>query len=82
MYNIYVENRYNREVRVIPVDFTEGQSVYADIQAEISDLDVAVLGNPVLLYSVIMLILISSVNNVGFFNQYPEFFAGVPVMVS
>ena len=55
MYNIYVENRYNREVRVIPVDFTEGQSVYADIQAEISDLDVAVLGNSLLLYSVIML---------------------------
>ena len=37
-------NQYNREVRVIPVDFTDGQSVYADIQAEISDLDVAVLG--------------------------------------
>ena len=29
---------------MIPVDFSEGQSVYADIQAEISDLDVAVLG--------------------------------------
>ena len=55
MYNICVENRYNREVRVIPVDFTEGQSVYADIQAEISDLDVAVLGNPLLLYSVIII---------------------------
>ena len=37
-------DRYNREVRVIPVDFSDGQSVYADIQAEISDLDVAVLG--------------------------------------
>ena len=36
--------RYNREVRLIPVDFSDGQSVYADIQAEISDLDVAVLG--------------------------------------
>ena len=36
--------RYGREVRVIPVDFSDGQSVYADIQAEISDLDVAVLG--------------------------------------
>ena len=29
---------------MILVDFTDGQSVYADIQAEISDLDVAVLG--------------------------------------
>ena len=36
--------QYNREARVILVDFTDGQSVYADIQAEISDLDVAVLG--------------------------------------
>ena len=26
------------------MDFSEGQSVYSDIQAEISDLDVAVLG--------------------------------------
>ena len=40
-------NQYNREVRVIPVDFTDGQSVYADIQAEISDLDVAVLGEKI-----------------------------------
>ena len=55
MYNVCVENRYNREVRVIPIDFTEGQSVYADIQAEISDLDVAVLGNPLLLYSVVII---------------------------
>ena len=37
-------DQYKREVRVIPVDFSDGQSVYADIQAEISDLDVAVLG--------------------------------------
>ena len=40
-------DRYNREVRVIPVDFNDGQSVYADIQAEISDLDVAVLGETI-----------------------------------
>ena len=41
---VFAGDQYNREVRVIPVDFSEGQSVYADIQAEISDLDVAVLG--------------------------------------
>ena len=40
-------DQYNREVRVIPVDFSDGQSVYADIQAEISDLDVAVLGKTI-----------------------------------
>ena len=41
---VFSGDQYNREVRVIPVDFSDGQSVYADIQAEISDLDVAVLG--------------------------------------
>ena len=41
---LFSGDQYNREVRVIPVDFSDGQSVYADIQAEISDLDVAVLG--------------------------------------
>ena len=35
---------YRREVRVIPVDFTKGQKLYSGIEAEISDLDVAVLG--------------------------------------
>ena len=29
---------------MIPVDFSEGQNVYDDIQAEISDLDIAILG--------------------------------------
>ena len=40
----YQGSKYNRDVRVIPVDFSEGQSVYDDIQAEISDLDIAILG--------------------------------------
>ena len=31
-------------MRIVSVDFSDGQSVYSDIQAEISDLDVAVLG--------------------------------------
>ena len=39
--------KYGRDVRVIPVDFTKGQEVYEAIQAEISDLDVAVLGKAV-----------------------------------
>ena len=41
---ILVESKYDCDVRVIPVDFTDGQSVYEDIQAEISDLDVGILG--------------------------------------
>ncbi|XP_019858238.1 PREDICTED: very-long-chain 3-oxoacyl-CoA reductase-like isoform X6 [Amphimedon queenslandica] len=42
-----IRSKYNRDVRVIPVDFSEGQSVYDDIQAEISDLDIAILVNNV-----------------------------------
>ena len=41
---ILVGSKYNRDVRVVPVDFSMGQSVYEDIQAEISDLDVGILG--------------------------------------
>ena len=40
---------------MIPVDFSEGQSVYDDIQAEISDLDIAILGN---VHIVLILIII------------------------
>ena len=32
-------------MRCVAVDFSEGQAVYDDIQAEISDIDVAILGN-------------------------------------
>ena len=47
MYLLVTEEKYGREVRIIPVDFTKGQEVYSAIQAEISDLDVAVLGEAV-----------------------------------
>ena len=39
-----IGDTYGREVRVVQVDFAKGQEVYSDIQAEISDLDIAVLG--------------------------------------
>ena len=42
-------SQYDRDVRVIPVDFTQGQSVYDDIQAEISDLDIGILGTNILI---------------------------------
>ena len=42
-------SQYDRDVRVIPVDFTQGQSVYDDIQAEISDLDIGILGKDTLI---------------------------------
>ena len=41
----YLENKYNREVRIIPVDFSKGQVVYEDIETKLNDLDIAVLGN-------------------------------------
>ncbi len=41
---LYLGEGYGREVRTVSVDFSQGQSVYDDIQAEISDLDVAILG--------------------------------------
>ena len=80
-------NQYNREVRVIPVDFTDGQSVYAHIQAEISDLDVAVLGEKptcchsfsvvkvlACCYSFIFLPVnnVGSVHPIGALNDIPE----------
>jgi 17beta-estradiol 17-dehydrogenase / very-long-chain 3-oxoacyl-CoA reductase len=42
-----LESKYDRDVRVISADFSKGQDVYAIVQSEISDLDVAVLVNNV-----------------------------------
>ena len=44
MYLCIAGSQYNRDVRIIPVDFTQGQSVYGGIQTEISDLDIGILG--------------------------------------
>ena len=56
---------------MIPVDFNEGQNVYDDIQAEISDLDIAILGilhytikSPLILLQLIMLVLVLVVNRI------------------
>ena len=54
MYYIFItEDKYNRECRVIPVDFTAGLDIYSDISDQLSGLDVGVLGEcsklPVLL---------------------------------
>ena len=42
-------------MRIVAVDFTNGQSVYEDIQSEISDLDVAVLGITVIFIAIFSL---------------------------
>ena len=38
------EEKYKREVRVVPVDFTDGQKVYPNIAEQLQDLDIGVLG--------------------------------------
>ena len=38
------EEKYGREVRVIPVDFTDGQDIYPQIEEELKDLDIGILG--------------------------------------
>ena len=52
-YILISEDKYNRECRVIPVDFSSGLDIYSDISDQLSGLDVGVLGEcskfPVLL---------------------------------
>ena len=38
------EEKYGREVRIIPVDFSDGQEIYPRIAEELQDLDIGVLG--------------------------------------
>ena len=38
------EEKHNREVRIIPVDFSDGQELYPRIAEELQDLDIGVLG--------------------------------------
>ena len=38
------EEKYGREVRIIPVDFSEGPELYPRIAEELHDLDIGVLG--------------------------------------
>ena len=38
------EEKYGHEVRVIPVDFTDGQSVYPQIEEKLKDLNIGILG--------------------------------------
>ena len=38
------EEKYGCEVRVIPVDFSEGHEIYPRIAEELQDLDIGVLG--------------------------------------
>ena len=42
-----IKEKYNREVLVVPVDFSKGQEVYNDIRGELRELDIGVLVNNV-----------------------------------
>ena len=38
------EEKYGREVRIIPVDFSDGSEIYPQIAENLQDLDIGVLG--------------------------------------
>jgi len=38
------EEKYSREVRIIPVDFSDGFEIYPQIAEKLQDLDIGVLG--------------------------------------
>lgn len=40
----FSENKYNREVRIVVVDFTDGQEVYPRMAEELKDMDIGILG--------------------------------------
>lgn len=41
---INIEEKYGREVRVVPTDFSKGEEIYPEIAEKLEDLDVGVLG--------------------------------------
>ena len=38
------EEKYQREVRIISVDFSEGKNIYPNIAEQLQDLDIGILG--------------------------------------
>ena len=40
----FPEEKYSREVRIIPADFSDGQEIYPRIAEELQELDIGVLG--------------------------------------
>ena len=41
---MFTKEKYDREVIVIPVDFSDGMEVYPNIAEQLNDLDIGVLG--------------------------------------
>ena len=42
--HVFTEEKYGREVVVIPVDFSDGMEIYPNIAEQLNDLDIGVLG--------------------------------------
>ena len=43
---VFVEEKYHREVVVIPVDFSDGLEIYPNIAKQLQDLEVGILSKP------------------------------------
>ena len=39
----HTEQKYSREVRIIPVDFSDGMEIYPNLADQLKDLDIGVL---------------------------------------
>ena len=86
------EETYSCEVRIIPVDFSDGQEIYPHIAEELQDLDIGVLGKvpsfsnsqPLALlcgWTNFVHVCVTLVNNVGY-GADPDYFAETPEDVS
>ena len=42
--HVLTEEKYSREVVVIPIDFSDGMEIYPNIAEQLNDLDIGVLG--------------------------------------
>ena len=40
----HTEEKYGREVRVLPTDFSRGEEIYPEIAEKVKDLDIGILG--------------------------------------
>ena len=40
----HTEEKYGREVRVLPTDFSRGEEIYPEIAEKLKDLDIGILG--------------------------------------
>ena len=89
-FTLLPEEKYGCEVRIIPVDFSDGQEIYPRIAEELQDLDIGVLGKvPFAINSLSLFCCVAGltphvclVNNVGYSLEYPEYFGEGPEEVS